>query len=297
MSTTTPSTPQFPSQSSPVSSPLAADAAPGLLTPRPASGSGLNFVGVLRSEWIKLRSLRSTIWSFALVIVVSLGMSVLMSSTATGMSGVVLAEEDQLNLLLSATTFGIFFGQMIVAVLGVISVTGEYSTGMIKSTLTAVPRRLPALAGKMIVMFVATFIVGTFSTVGSYFVATPILAGSGISANLFDPLLLQALFGGALYLALIAVFAQGLGAILRSSAGGIALVLGILLVLPVVLSMVPAGWAVDVAPYLISNAGAEIFFTSGFSVIEEAWQNLLITLGWVAVSVGVASLLLKKRDA
>ena len=265
--------------------------------PRPASGSGLNFGGILRSEWIKLRSLRSTVWSFALVIVVSLGMALLMSATATGTIGFVLADEDQMSFLLSVTTFGVFFGQMIVAVLGVISVTGEYSTGMIKSTLTAVPRRLPALAAKMIVMFVATFIVGVISTVGSYLVASPILAGSGISADLTDPLVLQAVFGGGLYLALIAVFAQGIGTILRSSAGGIALALGILLVLPVVLSMIPAEWTADLGPYLISNAGAEIFFTSGFSVIEEAWQNLLVTLSWVAASVGLAGLLLTSRDA
>ena len=273
------------------------DAAPGLPAPRPASGSGLNFGGILRSEWIKLRSLRSTVWSLALVVVVSLGMALLMSSTATGGGGLVLADEDQVNFVLSVTTFGVFFGQMIVAVLGVISVTGEYSTGMIKSTLTAVPRRLPALAAKMIVMFVATFLVGLVSTVGSYLVATPILAGSDISADLSEPLLLQAVFGGALYLALIAVFAQGIGAILRSSAGGIALALGILLLLPVVLSMIPADWSADLGPYLLSNAGAEIFFASGYSVIEEAWQNLLITLGWVAVSVGLAGLLLKNRDA
>ncbi|TFD52115.1 ABC transporter permease [Cryobacterium frigoriphilum] len=271
------------------------DAAP--VAPRPATGSGLSFVGILRSEWIKLRSLRSTVWSFALVIVVSLGMALLMSSTATGNSGLVLADDDQMAFILSVTTFGIFFGQMIVAVLGVISVTGEYSTGMIKSTLTAVPRRLPALAAKMIVMFTATFIVGVISTVGSFLVASPILAGSDISADLTDPLLMQAVFGGALYLALIAVFAQGLGTILRSSAGGIALALGILLVLPVVLSMIPAEWTADLGPYLISNAGAEIFFTSGYSVVEEAWQNLLITLGWVAASLGLAGLLLKSRDA
>ncbi|MFC5931601.1 ABC transporter permease [Cryobacterium melibiosiphilum] len=273
------------------------DAAPGLPAPLPASGSGLSFGGILRSEWIKLRSLRSTVWSFALVIVVSLGMALLMSTPTASVDNMVFPEEQQLGIVLSATTFGIFFGQMIVAVLGVISVTGEYSTGMIKSTLTAVPRRLPALAAKMIVMFVATFIVGVISTVGSYFVASLLLAGNDISADLFDPLLLQGVFGGALYLGLIAVFAQGIGAILRSSAGGIALALGILLVLPLVLSMIPGEWPDDVGPYLLSNAGVEIFMQTGFSVIEESWQNLLVTLGWVAVSLGLAGLLLKSRDA
>lgn len=273
------------------------DAAPGLPAPRPATGSGLNFGGILRSEWIKLRSLRSTVWSFALVIVVSLGMALLMSAPAASLDGNQATDDQQLQVLLNTTTFGLFFGQMIIAILGVISVTGEYSTGMMKSTLTAVPRRLPALAGKMIVMFVATFLVGVISAVGSYYVATLMLAGVDISADLFDPLMLQAVFGGALYLALIAVFAQGIGAILRSSAGGIALALGTLLVLPVILSMIGADWTADVSPYLLSNAGAEIFFTSGYSVIEHWWQNLLITLAWVAASVGVAGLLLKNRDA
>ncbi|HSO90451.1 MAG TPA: ABC transporter permease subunit [Arthrobacter sp.] len=260
--------------------------------------SGLSFVGVLRSEWIKLWSLRSTIWSFALVVVVSVGMALLVSlATQLDQSGAAIAPGDQVRSVVTAATVGIFFGQMIVAVLGVMSVTGEYSTGMIKSSLAAVPKRLPMLAAKAIVVFVATYLVGLGSILGSYLVASPILAQRDIGASLAEPELLRGLFAGPLFLALIAVFALGLGTIFRSTAGGIATALGILLVLPIVLALIPAEWAVTATPYLIGNAGPEIVSPSGFSAIEEGWQNLLIVIGWVAVSTVIGAVLLKRRDA
>jgi ABC-2 type transport system permease protein len=262
-----------------------------------ATGSGLSFFGVLRSEWIKLRSLRSTLWSFALVLLISLGMSAVMANAAQPGPGFVIAEADYGSFILSASTFGIFFTQLIVAVLGVIVITGEYGTGMIKSTLTAVPRRLPALAAKAIVLFVATFVVGVVSTVGSFAVAAPIFARIGVTASLFDPAMLQGLIGGALYLALVSVFALGVGATLRSSAGGIAIVLGVLLALPVVLATIPAEWGPAIAPYLLSNAGTEFFIPSGMSVLQGSWPNLLVAIAWGVVSLIVASVLLKKRDA
>lgn len=260
--------------------------------------SGLSSLGVLRSEWIKLWSLRSTVWSFALVIVVSVGMAVLMS-LATQMSdvGVAIAPEAQVSIVVTAATVGIFFGQMIVAVLGVMAVTGEYSTGMIKSSLTAVPKRLPMLAAKAIVVFVATYLVGLGSILASYLVASPIFALRDIGASLLEPELLRGLFAGPLFLALIAVFALGLGTIFRSTAGGIATALGILLVLPIVLALIPAEWAVNATPYLIGNAGPEIVSPSGFSAVEEGWQNLLIVIGWVALSGVIGAWLLKRRDA
>jgi ABC-2 type transport system permease protein len=284
MSTTT----QTAAQPAPPPSGIAASA---------STGSGLTFFGVLRSEWIKLRSLRSTRWSFGLVLLISLGLSAVMANAAQPGPGFVIAEADYGRFILSAATFGIFFGQLIVAVLGVITVTGEYGTGMIKSTLTAVPRRLPALAAKAIVLFVATFVVGVVSTIGAFVVAVPIFAQSGVTASLFDPIILQGLLGGALYLALVSVFALGIGTILRSSAGGIAVVLGVLLALPVILSTIPAAWGPAIAPYLLSSAGTEFFVPSGMSVLQGAWPNLLVAAAWIVVSLSVAGVLLKKRDA
>lgn len=254
--------------------------------------------GILRSEWIKLRSLRSTVWSYTIVILVSLGMAALMSAsvqppTFDGAIGI-----DGARTIAQASTFGILFGQLIVAVLGVLVISGEYSTGMVRSTLTAVPRRLAALWAKAAVLFVATFAIGLISTVGAFLIASPILADKGISADLFNDGVFIALIGGALYLGMVSVFALGLGAILRSSAGGVAAALGLILLLPLVLQLIPAEWAADAMPYAISSAGMNLFTMTSFSAVPmDNLKDFLIVLVWIVVSLGAAAILLKRRDA
>jgi ABC-2 type transport system permease protein len=268
-------------------------AIPNRTAPTALSGSG-----IIRSEWIKLRSLRSTVWSYAIVVLVSVGLAVLMSATLTPEMLEIMADGEHAAMAAQTATFGVFFGQLVVAVLGVLVISGEYSTGMIRSTLTAVPRRLPTLWAKALVLFVATFVVGIISGVAAFLAAMPILSGLGVHASLFEPLVLQSLLGGALYLALVSVFALGIGTMLRSSAGGVAAALGIVLLLPIVFQMIPAQWAADVLPYLISQAGLEMFGMPqpGDTAIDML-DNLLIVLAWVAVSLAGAALLLKRRDA
>ncbi|KQM83276.1 ABC transporter permease subunit [Agromyces sp. Leaf222] len=269
---------------------------------RPTS---LTFAGVLRSEWIKLRSLRSTTWSYLIVIAISLGMALIMSlSMVGGMGGgldVGAAPADQqAQLVLQASVFGVYFGQLVAGVLGVLVISGEYTTGMIRSTLTAVPKRLPALAAKAVVLFVATFVVGLVANLLAFAVSSAVFAGSDVSASLTDPAVFLPLLGGALYLALVSVFALGVGTMLRSSAGGIAAVLGLILLLPTVLAMIPAEWAQDLVPYLLSSAGMNMFTSTTAGPSGDAlgvWLNLLIVLGWVAASVVGAAALLKRRDA
>jgi ABC-2 type transport system permease protein len=261
------------------------------------AGAGLSFTGILRSEWIKLRSLRSTMWSYVIVVLISVGMAALMSaSLGSGPAGASLPQAEQTHFLLMASTFGIYFGQLVVAVLGVLVISGEYSTGMIKSTFTAAPGRLSTLAAKATVLFLATYVVGLVGILASYLIASPILAGKGIRGNLFDVDAIVPMLGGALYLALISVFALGVGAVLRSSAGGIAAALGILLVLPVIFQLIPADWAADVLPYLVSNAGFAMFGSAMGSPLEP-WQGFAVLLGWIVVAIAAAAVLLKRRDA
>jgi ABC-2 type transport system permease protein len=272
---------------------------------RPATR--LSAVGVIRSEWIKLRSLRSTVWSYAIIVVVSLGMALLLSSTVD-FGGQPVPAEVQQNLALQASTFGIYFGQLIVAVLGVLVISGEYATGMIRSTLAAVPKRVPALAAKALVLFVTTFVVGLVSTFGSLLIVLPILSSKGIETDLGDASLLGNLVLGSVYLALVAVFALGVGTILRSSAGGIAAALGVILLLPTILQVIAgltgAQWAIDLMPYLLSNAGVGTYTppVEGAAAVDgsealEQWQNALVVLAWAAVSLIGGALLLKRRDA
>lgn len=280
-----------------------------LTTPvaRPAQRGGateLSFPGVLRSEWIKLRSLRSTIWSYVILVVLALGMALIMALSYVsggpldGADTAGLPSEAQAELLVQASTFGAYFGQLVVAVLGVLVITGEYSTGMIRSTVAAVPTRLPALAAKGVVLFAVTFVMATISAMGAFFVASAVFADSGIAAKLLDPDVILPILGSALYLGLVALFALGVGTMLRSSAGGIATVVGVLLVLPLVLQMIPADWVQDVLPYVLSTAGVSLFTdTTAAADAAPFWEKLLIVLSWVGASIVGAAVLLKRRDA
>jgi ABC-2 type transport system permease protein len=282
--------------------------------PTAAIARPLTFGGVLRSEWIKLLTLRSTIWSLGLIVLLSLGIGVLMAWSFTlgtdeqGAEIVPDAESGRVFALL-VCTIGLNFGQLIAAVLGVLVMTGEYSTGMIKSSLTAVPRRLSVLWAKAIVLFITTTLVGLLTVLLVFFVTMPLRAPKGLDASLLDPEFALALAGGALYLGLVAVFALGLGTVIRSSAGGIAAALGALLVLPVVFELLGmlAEWARDLIPYLIANAGAVMF-----SIPQEADPVVegmgggtslapgiatLVVFVWALITLGLGALALRRRDA
>jgi ABC-2 type transport system permease protein len=276
----------------------AAHQAPGIRMPAAVQASPVRFAGILSSEVIKLRSLRSTVWSYAVLIVLSLGLAALMAGTMASVTNDPIPAEGQTAIVMQVSSFPVALGQLVAAVLGVLFIAGEYGTGMIRSTFTAVPRRLPVLWAKGIVLFVTTFLVGLVATTGAYLVGSPLLAGSDIGAPLTDPDVLRSVIGGALYLALIAVFALGVGTVVRNSAGGIAVVLGIILILPTVLQLIPADWAADLMPYLISDAGlGALGLESGVPGGLEPWQQLLVVLGWVGASLAAGAIVMKRRDA
>jgi ABC-2 type transport system permease protein len=260
----------------------------------PVTGRSISAGGILRSEWIKLRSLRSTIWSFALMFIIQIAFGVIVALNARIPEGATITPAMVTDNAVNASTIGIFFGQLVIAVLGVLLISGEYSTGQIRSSLTAVPKRLPVLWGKAIVFAVTTFVVAAIGIVVTYFVTIPILAGAGVDANPGDPDLWLRLLGGAGYLVLIGLISLGLGAILRSTAGGIAASLGLLLVLPTILQLIPAEWAKGLVDWLPGSAGQSLFFPGG---VFEPWQALLVMLGWIAVMFIGAALLLRRRDA
>ena len=261
------------------------------------AGRPVHFGGILRGEWIKLRSLRSTVWSFSIIVVVQLAFAILMALTMSmpGDGSAAVAT----NLAVITATLGLVAAQLAIAVQGVLLISGEYSTGQIRSTLTAVPTRLPVLWAKVAVLFLLTFVVGFAAIVIAYLAALPILAGAGIHPDGGDSSLWLRMAGGALYLALTGVIALGIGAITRSVPGGIAATMGLILVLPSVLRLVPAQWATDLMAWLPGVAGQELFFW-GNSVLAspfEPWQALLIMLGSGGAVLGTAAVLLMRRDA
>lgn len=264
-----------------------------------AGSGGVTFARVLNSEWIKLTTLRSTVWSYAAVVLLSVGLAFLMSISLDTGYAQSLPTEAHVGMLIQAATFGTFFSQLVIVVLGVLVISGEYMTGMIKSTLTAVPRRLPALFAKAVVLFVSSFVVGLVSAVASCAIAAPLLASKGIEANVTSPDVYVPLLASALYLACVSLFALGLGAIVRSSAGGIATAVSLVLILPLTFAIAGLQWMTDAAPYLMMNAGMSSFGQSAFTGESplETWQQIAVVLVWTLVAFAAGAVLLKRRDA
>jgi ABC-2 type transport system permease protein len=278
---------------------------------RPSASYRLTFGGILRSEWIKLRTVRSTNWCYLIIVVLTIGLGFLVAAavptTAFGADSGDGAMQQ--SIWMQVTTPGLSFGELVSAVLGTLVITGEYGTGMIRSTVTAIPTRVPALIAKALVFGVTTFVVGLVSLVATALLTAPLLATKGIHPDFGDPAAWGAIVGGAGFLALIGVFSLSIGAIIRNSAGGIATSLGLILVLPIVLSILAgvtqAEWTRNLAAFLPGEAGGRMYaYVSGATqgmppgmVLLEPWQGFLVLAGWFVVLFVAASVLFKRRDA
>jgi len=275
--------------------------------PQQHGGPRVRFSGVVRSEWIKTRSLRSTAWTFLLVLLLSVGIGVLLASLANP-DGVSITGDAARNALVQMATSGTMVSALIVAVLGALVVTGEYGTGMIRSTFTAVPRRWEALAAKGFVLAVTVFVVTAVSTWATAFAVLPIADGRGVEASL-DAGVAFPLLGTSVYLTLIALLAFGVGILLRSTAGAIATVLGVMLVAPVVVQLVQgftdAAWLGTLNNLLPQNAGAPLMQfgtedTSGWHdgvLALGGWSGFAVLTAWVVVTMAAALVTVEKRDA
>lgn len=271
-----------------------------------ARAHGVRFGGVLRSEWIKLRSLRSTFWCSLIIVVLGVGLAALLG-VALQAQGTPSAVQRQ-TFALQAITASTQFTSLVAAVLGALMITGEFGTGQIRSTFAAVPARLPALLGKGIVVALATFVVAAVTELLSLLVAAPLLTAQGLEVDLGDPKLWLGILGGAIYIALIALFALAIGSIIRNSAGGIAVSIAVILVLPIVgqiaVSLTRAQWVSDAMQFLPTQAGQRMFaypvdLPSGAvqdGVTLDAGQGGLVMLAWVVVLLAIGGILIRRRD-
>ena len=275
-----------------------------------APRSGVSFGGILKSEWIKLMSLRSTIWCYSILVFLTITLALLFGSTIS-LEGATFDSAGEQALAVQAATLSVGMSQLVIAVLGALVITGEYGTGMIRSTLTAVPTRLPALFGKVVVFGVVTFVISLASILVAALLTAPLLAGNGVDVDMADPAYWSALVGAAGYLALSGIFATAIGTIVRNSAGAIAVVLGFILVIPTIVQVFALitlqEWIANLSAFLPSNAGARMYAyvaenasTDPFGLgglVLEPWQGALVLLAWIAGLLVLASVLLKRRDA
>ncbi|MFE3022098.1 ABC transporter permease [Streptomyces sp. NPDC059256] len=257
-------------------------------TPRPQVAPGRITQGrVLHSEWIKMRSVRSTrlTLAFAVAALIGLGPLIALFAPAQGLDPVAIS------------TTGYLFAQLAVGALGVLVVSGEYSTGMIRVSLTAVPRRLPVLWAKTAVYAVVTWVSMTAAAVAAFLFSQAILASRGLAtASLGDPGVARTVLGSAAYLTVLAVLSVAIGALTRATAGGVAAILGILLVLPVLTRVLPSTTADTVARYLPGNAGQAIFTLDQSSATLSPWAGLTVLSLYAGVALAGAASMLRRRD-
>lgn len=259
----------------------------------PRSGG---FVDVARSELTKLRTVRSTYWSLLVAVLAAVGISAL-ACAGTAASWDNLSDADRASLdPTSLSLAGLFLAQLAIGVLGVLSITSEYSTGSIRSTFTAVPRRPLVLAAKALVFAAVAFVVGLVASFASFLLGSALLSAH-VSVSLGDPGVLRAVIGGALYLAVLGLLGLGLGALIRSTPGSIAALFGLVFVLPIVANFLPRAWHQAVTKYDPADAGSQILNVHHSADALAPWAGFALFCGYVVVTLAVAAVLLARRDA
>jgi ABC-2 type transport system permease protein len=214
--------------------------------PAPMSDVHLGAGRLVASEWVKFRSIRSTFWCFGIIVLLTIGIAALVGALAE--PGQDLTGDQANSTIVSMNTVSVYLSALVVGVLGVLIITGEYSTGQIRSTFTADPGRIGVLLAKATVLALSTFVVSVVSTWIGVFLSTALQSAKGLRPDLADPAVFMPLLGSSLDVTLLALLAFGIGLLVRSSAGGIAITLGILLVLPIVLALFDHEHAVDQRP-------------------------------------------------
>ena len=273
-------------------------ATPSIPIPGLTSKENVTQGRVVRSEWTKFVSLRSTLWSlgvgFLLTILFPVLFAAVTASHWSHMSASDRAGRHPLDIALA----GVNVAQLAIAVLGVLMITGEYSTGMIRSTLIAVPKRLPVLWAKVGVYAVVSFVLILPAVLIGFGASQSILAGHHIlQISLGAPGVMRSLIGGALYVTLVGIFALAIGTLVRSTAGGIATFAGIFFVIPPLMNILPTSWNNAISKYLPSEAGRQLFsLHQDAHSLSPLWGGLLL-LGYCALAIAAAAVLLVRRDA
>jgi len=285
---------------------MTAVATPPTTTPRTeyhadlqAVSRGRLFADVMRSEWTKIRTVRSTFWTLLAAAVAMIAISVIASE-------VIVSQWDTLKpadkLTFNAIEFGVtgtFFAQLAIGVLGVLVITTEYGTGMIRATFAAVPQRRMVLGAKALVLFGVSLVVGVISSLVSFFVVQAILSthsGQDLSASITDPGALRTVLGAGVFLAVMGLLGFALGAVIRRSAGAITALFGLIFFLPGLMQLLPASITDAVTKYLPSNAGSAIYRQVKGPDVLSPGTGLVVMCAYALVALGIATVMVQRRD-
>jgi ABC-2 type transport system permease protein len=282
-----------------------------------AGTRGVTFGGVLRSEWIKLWSLMSTRILLLLTLVAIIGVGALaVLIRYTYLDEMIRNAREQGQTLtpeMMEQTFppgsgfdlynlpnaGLQIGILVLGSLAVLFMASEYATGMIRSTMNAVPRRTPAFVAKAIILAVISYVITTIAGVATFLIAMPVFQGIGFDLDWSTDGVLYSIFTGGLYVAGVALIGLSLGTLLRNSAGGITVLVGIFFVLSIAasfLTLIPGEFWKYVPQYIPSEAGGRFLSIGHTDGVIDPWQGGLVFLGYVLVFLVPALIVLKKRD-
>lgn len=252
---------------------------------------------VALSEWTKIRSVRSTRWSLLAAVVLTIGLPVLFSAVTSSHWGSLSPHERADRHPVEIATAGVNLSQLAIAVLAVLTITAEYSTGMIRASLTATPKRLPVLWAKLGVFALLTFTLALPSVLFAFWASQTIMhKHPELRISLSDPGVARTVVGGAIYLVVIGIFAMALGAIVRNTAGGISIFAAIFFVIPPLLNILPSSWNQAISPWLPDSAARAIFQLTHDSGSLSPGPGLLLFLGYCGIAIAIAAVLLVRRD-
>jgi ABC-type transport system involved in multi-copper enzyme maturation permease subunit len=261
----------------------------------PEATGQAGLLGTLASELTKIRSTRSTWWTLLALIVVTVGFGALASFGATRGGGDGPGFDATMRSL-----GGLYLGQLIIAVLGALVITSEYSTGMIRTSLTAMPRRGVVFAAKALVFGLVALVIGLITSFISFFLGQAIMSSHHINASLGQPGVLRAVIGGALFLTACGLLAFGIGMMLRHTAGAITTAIGLLFVLTVLVQFLPGSWQDHVNKWIPALAGSQIWQVKqsiGGAPMFSAWGGFAVLAGYAVLALIGGLILFVRRDA
>ena len=253
---------------------------------------------VVLSEWIKFRTLRSTMWTLLAAVVLTIGIGALFSAVTANQYHTFSAADKASFNPISTSLNGILFSQLAIGVLGVLLISGEYSTGMIRSSLTAVPKRLPVLWAKLGVLAGVAFVLMLVTTFVSFFIGQALLNSHHLGVSISSPNALRDVIGAALYVTVAGLIGMALGALMRNTAAGISTMVAVFFVLPPVAGLLPSSWSSHFVQYLPSNAGEAVYGGArGLAHPLAPWTGFGILCAYAAVLIGFAAWRLRRADA
>jgi ABC-2 type transport system permease protein len=256
--------------------------------------TGSSFRDVLRSELCKLWTVRSTYWSIVAAVGFMLAFAVLEAIFLPGR----LSEPSKETLdAVRVSLGGSHLSQIAFGVLGVLVITSEYTSGMIRATFSAVPRRLRVVAAKAIVFSVTSFTIGTTACFAAYFAFQALLSGDSFQSSIGDPGIVRALVGGGLYFAVLGLLGLGIGLIVRASSGAIAALFSLLFIPQILAQLLPDTWKESVGRYVPMQAGSQIFSQSSEAGALSPWAGFAVFCAYAAIALAMGAVLAHRRDA